>query len=243
MNRLILYYPVSALVTLFANILQNPNDTRARSDVKLMNVVVNFLSTLVSDESNGSIRRMLGLCGEFERIARVVIDKAEKDSHSKKKRKTGQDETQVPQRVPPGNRTQPQAPPPQLAGGHQAPTTSFSPQIFQNYQGGTSQMEDPNIPSTSGLSEDLPSNVQAMLGPGQDFQGMLSPTNLSALGFPDQQTFEEVGTTPMTSFQQPFVPQDLWQMPMTIEWDWADLSNNFAGFEAGLDSNGTQHNQ
>jgi hypothetical protein len=25
-----------------------------------------------------------------------------------------------------------------------------------------------------------------------------------------------------TSFQQSFVPQDLWQMPMTIEWDWSN---------------------
>jgi hypothetical protein len=23
------------------------------------------------------------------------------------------------------------------------------------------------------------------------------------------------------AFQQPFLPQDLWQMPMTLEWDWA----------------------
>lgn len=38
-------------------------------------------------------------------------------------------------------------------------------------------------------------------------------------------------------FQQPFVPQD-WQMPMALEWDWADMgarSNGFpaAGFDAG----------
>lgn len=104
-------------------------------------------------------------------------------------------------------------------------------------------MEGPNNPSSSGLSEDLPSNVHGMSGPGQDFQGMLSPGNLSALGFPDQQTFAEAGTTPLTSFQQPFVPQDLWQMPMTIEWDWGDMSNNFPVFEAGLDSNETQYNQ
>lgn len=26
------------------------------------------------------------------------------------------------------------------------------------------------------------------------------------------------------AFDQPFVPQDLWQMPMTFEWDWADVS-------------------
>ena len=85
-TRLILYYPVSALVTLFANILQNPQDSRARSDLKLMNHVVSFLSTLCSEE-NGSIRRMLNVCAEFERIARVVLDKADKESSSRRKRK------------------------------------------------------------------------------------------------------------------------------------------------------------
>lgn len=29
----------------------------------------------------------------------------------------------------------------------------------------------------------------------------------------------------LNSFQQPFVPQDLWSMPMTLEWDWADMTN------------------
>lgn len=212
-----------------------------------MNVVVNFLSTLVSDESNGSVRRMLGLCGEFERISRVVIDKAEKDSQSKKKRKTGPEETQLPQNIPPGNRPQPQpssaaAP----AAGQQPPTTTFSPQVFPDNLGSTAPMADPNLPSTTtGLPSDLPSNVQTMPGVGQEFQDMLSPSNLAALGFPDQQAFAEAGTTPMTSFQQPFVPQDLWQMPMTIEWDWADMSNNFPVFDggAGIDSHGAQPNQ
>lgn len=32
------------------------------------------------------------------------------------------------------------------------------------------------------------------------------------------------------SFQQPFVPQDLWQMPMTLEWDWADVLNTSSNF-------------
>ncbi len=40
------------------------------------------------------------------------------------------------------------------------------------------------------------------------------------------------------SFQQPFVPSDLWQMPMALEWDWADMgarSNGLpaAGFDIG----------
>lgn len=29
-----------------------------------------------------------------------------------------------------------------------------------------------------------------------------------------------------SAFQQGFIPQDLWSMPMTFEWDWADLSSN-----------------
>ena len=85
--RLILYYPVSALVTLFANILQNPTDSRARTDLKLMNQVVTFLSGLCSSDQNSSVKRMLNLCSEFERIAKVVLDKCEKEAHSRRKKR------------------------------------------------------------------------------------------------------------------------------------------------------------
>jgi hypothetical protein len=78
---------VSALVTLFANILQNPTDSRARTDLKLMNHVVTFLSSLCTNEQNGGVKRMLNVCSEFERIAKVVLDKADKEAHSRRKRK------------------------------------------------------------------------------------------------------------------------------------------------------------
>ncbi|OOQ83053.1 fungal specific transcription factor domain protein [Penicillium brasilianum] len=229
---LILYYPVSALVTLFANILQNPNDARARSDVKLMNVVVNFLSTLVSDESNGSIKRMLGLCGEFERIAKVVLDKAEKESHARKKRKAAPDDSAAQE----SNKQNPQMSP--SAKPAKAPqTTPFSPSMFASPSAGVSSPieqkafgTDPSMPPSSGISNDFASNVHAMSGLGQDFQDILSP----GVGFPDQAYRP---TSPMGPFQQPFVPQDLWQMPMTIEWDWADMSTNFPVFE-GAGANG-----
>ncbi|KAI1325347.1 N-terminal binuclear Zn cluster-containing protein [Xylariaceae sp. FL0255] len=81
-----LYYPVSALVTLFGNILQNPNDPRARSDTRLMSLVVTFMCTLGQEAETGGVHRMLGMCAEFERIAKVVIDKAGKDA-SRKRRK------------------------------------------------------------------------------------------------------------------------------------------------------------
>ncbi|KAJ5693098.1 hypothetical protein N7462_002521 [Penicillium macrosclerotiorum] len=244
---LILYYPVSALVTLFANILQNPNDARARSDVKLMNVVVNFLSTLVSDESNGSITRMLGLCGEFERIAKVVLDKAEKESHARKKRKTAPDDSTSSQREPNEGQRRPQ--PATKPSQTQTSSTPFSPSMFTNNppagasspNGAKAFSTDSTMPPSTGIPSDLPSNIHAMSGLGQDFQDILSPNQLGNSGFPDQASFGAPSPN-IGPFQQPFVPQDLWQMPMTIEWDWADMSTNFPVFEAGVGANG-QHPQ
>jgi hypothetical protein len=50
-------------------------------------------------------------------------------------------------------------------------------------------------------------------------------------------------------FNQPFVPQDLWQMPMTLEWDWAGMTQDFSagGFEeqnshSGLETTGVMSN-
>lgn len=228
---------MSALVTLFANILQNPNDARARSDVKLMNVVVNFLSTLVSDESNGSIKRMLGLCGEFERIAKVVLDKAEKESHARRKRKNAPEDSISSQIEP----SQGQPNPSSSARPAQAPSTSgpFSPSMFTNNphaatsspNGAKAFDTEANMPASTGISNDLPSNINAMPGLGQEFSDWLSPDQMGSAGFFDQASFS--ASPNMQPFQQPFVPQDLWQMPMTIEWDWADMSTNFPVFEAG----------
>lgn len=202
-----------------------------------MNVVVNFLSTLVSDESNGSIKRMLGLCGEFERIAKVVLDKAEKESHARKKRKNASEATSSTQT----ERNQAQPDPSSSAQPPQEPSTSapFTPSMFTNAPNAPTSSSpgfgaEPTMPPNAGISNDLPSNINAMSGLGQEFSDWLSPDNMANAGFPDQSSFP---TSPnMSSFQQPFVPQDLWQMPMTIEWDWADMSTNFPVFEAG--SNG-----
>ncbi|KAJ5340505.1 transcriptional regulator family: Fungal Specific TF [Penicillium brevicompactum] len=225
---LILYYPVSALVTLFANILQNPNDARARSDVKLMSVVVNFLSTLVSDESNGSIKRMLGLCGEFERIAKVVLDKSEKESHSRKKRKNAPEDEAEQGEEESHSRTSPSA------KRTQPPSTSaaFSPSVFTTPTGPVPSpgpgrsFSGATMPPTTGIPADLPSNVHSIPGAGPAFSDMLSPEQMAGVGFPEQPQFG-TASPGIAPFQQPFVPQDLWQMPMTIEWDWAEMSTNF----------------
>ena len=71
----------------------------------------------------------------------------------------------------------------------------------------------------------------------QDFSDILSTEAMGqSPGFtaPGTSFSNPEATAPidMSAFQQPFVPQDLWQMPMTLEWDWAEMANGF-GFGNG----------
>ncbi|APA07846.1 hypothetical protein sscle_03g026160 [Sclerotinia sclerotiorum 1980 UF-70] len=218
---LILYFPVSALVTLFGNILQNPQDPRARSDVRLMNLVVNFLSMLGTEEENGGVKRMLGVCSEFERIAKVVLDKAEKETSTRRKRKSHDDSGK--------SSHMPRAGPPQTPMSRAPNSTPgpFSPNSTNhvNLQNGFSPLQDAS-PS---------SNWQPDFGaPGNDFMGQNTATPFGSVqGFTNENEFN----SPLNpnAFQQPFVPQDLWQMPMTLEWDWAEMTGGvYQSFENGV---------
>lgn len=243
--RLILYFPVSALVTLFANILQNPQDVRARTDVKLMNQVVNFLSLLSVTEEQGGIRRMLGVCSEFERIAKVVLERGEKDSHSRRKRKKKDaEEHQPPSSSVTSQSNSQNHSSPQVPIFNNIPTTpanAFTPNFVSDLN---SQPFNPSLNSfpTPLLNANL-SNFTPSPGP---FPDLMTPPNGPSHNFNDmQQPFPSDGPSPpldMGSFQQPFVPQDLWQMPMTLEWDWADMTSvAFTDFD--IANSGQQNSQ
>ncbi|CZT50259.1 related to transcriptional activator Mut3p [Rhynchosporium secalis] len=226
---LILYFPVSALVTLFGNILQNPQDPRARSDVCLMNLVVSFLSMLGTEEENGGVKRMLGVCSEFERIAKVVLDKAEKDSSSRRKRKNNNNEEQPGKsRGPPVSNVPQNGAPPNAQMAPQVPAVSgiFSPGIV--LQDGFSPVPINGSPNSNWQADYNHNGGEYTTPP----QGMTSP-------FADIQGYrngnESNSPLNMNNFQQPFVPQDLWQMPMTLEWDWADMTGGaYPSFENGI---------
>ncbi|RMD42820.1 hypothetical protein DV735_g2306, partial [Chaetothyriales sp. CBS 134920] len=213
---LIIYFPVSALVTIFANILQNPQDPRARTDIKLMDLVVNFLSNVVADEGSGSLKRMHSVCKEFARIARVVLDKAEKEA-SKRKRRLNPDEI-----LRNGQSAMSMA---------QSAMKSRSTTPPRNQPSNNAPNLGPNASSSSAsLAADASQNAfkasQAFMG-ASTFSGPEFPDLLpSADGSPDISNQPLPGVSPMDAgaFQQPFLPQDLWQMPMTLEWDWAGLT-------------------
>ncbi len=225
---LILYFPVSALVTIFANILQNPQDTRARADIKLMDLVVNFLSNVVSDEGSGSLKRMLSICAEFARIARLVIDKAEKDG-SKRKRKMMPEETQ---RTGQSAMAQAQA---QIRGGR-----ATTPNRAQGAVNNSPRSNKASVQQQSGSASPFnraASSQNSLFDPNQAYNGSPSfdpdyldrlPHNGTSPSVEGSQHLPSSTMSPMNIglFQQPFIPQDLWQMPMTFEWDWADMANS-----------------
>ena len=273
---LILYYPVSALVTLFANILQNPHDSRARSDLKLINQVVSFLSMLCEEDQNSSVRRMYSVCSEFERIARVVLDKTEKDAGSRRKRKVDPSDDSGKGSVEPTSPTHggghghrqsvastadPLTPQPSQPGN--IPNV-FTPPDYSKYLGEDVSSSPGSTGSHRHLTEPQAYNSMndiamssldptggAWLSPGQN--GIQQP---GASGVPSSSTFEfsaggasiginngvfagpgQGGMSLGNSFGHPFVPQDLWQMPMTLDWDWADMTGmggGSMGFGGGM---------
>lgn len=184
---------------------------------------------LGTEEENGGVKRMLGVCSEFERIAKVVLDKSEKETSSRRKRKTQEDQAVK------------SAQSSKAAAGN-APTTapkSYSPNTtFSSPQNGmTGHISEPPMfsPPLNGLS---PGNGGWMPDPTfSDGSEYMTP-NAGMTPFADGQGYSNGSMKSplnMNNFQQPFVPQDLWQMPMTLEWDWADMTGGaYPSFENGV---------
>lgn len=83
-HRSILYYPVSALATLFTHILQHPKHSNAHDDLKRISGVVAFLSQLERNAIQGkaSLRRMAAMCKGFYEIAERAIRNAKVETAS-----------------------------------------------------------------------------------------------------------------------------------------------------------------
>ncbi|KAJ2894365.1 fungal specific transcription factor [Zalerion maritima] len=246
---LTLYFPVSALVTLFGNILQNPLDPRAKSDVRLMNLVVTFLSMLGEEAESGGVHRMLGVCSEFERIGKAVIEKSEKENAGRRKRKI--DNTMKPASTGssvPASKTTPQP----SAAQTPTPTPKVSDhprpsQLSPSNHNHSSRSTTPSArsPFTSSAQPSPAPTTATQLPPGwvgeygagdnpNDFPSFEALTGFGAPMPPMQSP--PLGGQP---FQQPLLPQDIWSLPMTLDWDWAEISGGaYPSVENGALPNG-----
>jgi hypothetical protein len=208
-------------MTLFGNILQNPLDPRARSDTRLMNVVVTFLSTLGAEAETGGVHRMLGVCAEFERIAKKVIEKAEKDQSSRRKRKsqeppakssvgTPSASTSTPK--PAASATTPTPHPKHLSvNGQGSPDTrmegsgrSYSPMV-------TMREPSPAL-NSAGWPQEFP------IPDGSDYAAY---AQMAGYG-PNGMQSPPLGM--VNPFQQPLLPPDIYSLHTTLDWDWAEMS-------------------
>ncbi|KAK4168980.1 6c6d08f8-8b27-48d1-a5e9-ee3a8a61eadc [Cladorrhinum sp. PSN259] len=246
---MVLYFPVSALVTLFGNILQNPLDPRARSDTKLMNVVVNFLSMLGVEAETGGVHRMLGVCSEFERIAKVVIDKTEKDHASRKKRKNYDPVTNKPTTatgdspsfnpnpaaaVPTPRPTTSNSATPQPSHAMSQDARHLSPQVHnhQSPQNGYSPMtgtmsnhSSPGMAPNGWHNDFTAANGGGMNGADYtqfaDLAGFDAMNAAAGLNGPVGLTSPPLGGG---FYQPPILPPDLFSLPMTLDWGWDEMS-------------------
>ncbi|TGZ79134.1 hypothetical protein EX30DRAFT_309201 [Ascodesmis nigricans] len=230
---LVMYYPVSALVTLFANVIQNPQDPRGRSDLHLIDTIIDFLTAVIKvdhvDEAKMSddVDRMLIVCGEFRRIAERVLEKAERDNTSRRKRKFNGDTPltarpssnasshtkKIPTTDPSTSTASAPSDPRERIPNGVNPQQVFNGTLEQPLTPGTSlswapdTIQTPNsIPPFSPDTNGTLANPAPLLPPSthqHTFTDLQSPTT---------------GIVP--TFDQPFIPQDMWQMPMTFDWDW-----------------------
>ena len=228
--RLILYFPVSALMTLFSNILQNPLDPRAKSDTRLMDLVVTFLSMLGQEAEQGGVHRMLGICSEFVRIAKVVIERSEKEQSSRRKRKNmdGSKGTKLPPvsfASVTNNTTTSETPRPPTATTTASSTTPRSKAMAVNETpvNDSSPANSYGHGGNASMGEPSPNNGNWQ----QDYQ---PPQNGDYDSYNVVGGFSAPGTSPMPvslgaqSLAQPLLPPDLFGLPATFDWSWAEMS-------------------
>ena len=255
---MLLYFPVTSLVTLFGNILQDPLDPRARSDARLMKIVVTFVSMLGQEAETGGVHRMLSVCSEFERVAHAVIDKAENNLGGRRKRKVpdpkveAEPEMQLPPTSPPTTRRDSWGPLQSTSSKPPPPTNQ------PNKNGDLRYSMSPPSGHGGGGSTYSPMSHQMHSTPptGWTAPEYIFPSNGEFEAFGDGGNFMDPmqsppGMTPGQPFQEPLLPQDLFSLPMTLDWSWAEMSGqayptvengNFGGGDyQGLDQPMDQH--
>lgn len=252
-----------------------------------MSSVVSFLTMLQRDvqESNAQVHRMLSVCSEFERIAKVVLDKAERDMRGRGKKKQAEREKEkdrmngsISAELERGKTLEQIQVETQAAYRRPVQTSSLRASMSQSgsatagspaswagspvtgtYPGSTqpnlqdTQMRQGTPQTSSGQWNPAPF-AMPFAGANNGAQNSMQPPNMNANTQPGdfgRVPFSDNFNTPNMndplanfgmpnaydsptsnngnnvnsfggSFQQPFVPQDLWQMPMTLEWDWAE---------------------
>ncbi|EPS44284.1 hypothetical protein H072_1723 [Dactylellina haptotyla CBS 200.50] len=224
---LVFYYPVTALITLFANVLQNPQDANAKTDLKLMGVVIEFLNKIDEEErARCGFEKLIYITEEFVRLARAAIERAEKQALMRRKRKktagsskmrdTGEDKTPDTLLEVPGEDEEMNWSPSRMPEPHMTPQRPTPAEI---------PMHLLRTPMTTPFSQPTPSDALSSMD-GFAFSYGTPTTASTATPHMEENELSPLTKSFQESFSSPFVPQSLWNLNQTFEWDWANLGLN-----------------
>ncbi|KAF3921039.1 hypothetical protein AA313_de0202068 [Arthrobotrys entomopaga] len=233
---LVFYYPVTALITLFANVLQNPQDANAKTDLKLMGVVIEFLNKIDEEERQRcGFEKLIYITQEFVRLAHAAIERAEKQALMRRKRKktavTGS--SRMKEEDKPDTLLE-------MPNEDEQMNWSSSQVIQMTTPQRTTQINHNNNNNNNNmLHTPIETPFDRHTTPSEAMSGMEGFTfsyntpNTVATTMSEENELSPLTKSFQESFSSPFVPQSLWNLNQTFEWDWANL-----GLNVGMSSNG-----
>ena len=78
-----LWFPVSALVTLYTKIMQHPRDPKNRSDLRLMEAVIAFLAVDKQPDESKGVQGLIDLCSDLFKKATLAMRQPPTPSQTK----------------------------------------------------------------------------------------------------------------------------------------------------------------
>jgi hypothetical protein len=212
--RTMLCYVVMSYLALCVNIYQNPEDSKAPLDLKLMKIVTNFLSLLRGDDTDPTGHYMIIICSEFERLARRAVTNAQE------RRATEGASHQTPPSPPATvNHTMP------------SPTTGMIPIVSFTPETETSipdrGPEDNNAPQESADYAGFGAPDSSVHRHGSLLFGSETADASQYIGTGGEEMHFANGDILPADTGIPASP-DFWQLPMPLEWNWTDMSANYS---------------
>jgi hypothetical protein len=206
--RIMLCYVVMSYLALCVNIYQNPEDAKATIDLKLMKIVTNFLSVLRSDEMDSAAHQLLGICGEFERLARRAV----KNARAK----------QTSSMVHKGTPVSPPA-----SNDLTTPTSTSGTAQINAFPSDTDVVLQGNsIPLESARYSSFRAPDSTMHGQGSLLFNSEIAEASQSLGTGNEE-MDFITSAILPEYTEAASSSDFWQLPMPLEWNWTDMSANY----------------
>lgn len=196
-----LCYVVMSFLALCVNIYQNPEDSKAKLDLRLMKIVTNFLSLLRDGEPGETAHHVLDICAEFERLAQRTVKNAQE------KQALDMVHKQTPSSYSASTSTS------DTTNGY---PPDLGPSISCDDGLGNGMLIESSGYSAFGAAQ-LPKQTQGSLPFGYTSQPIGAGTE--EMNFNDSTILPEL--TGAAS------PSEYWQLPMPLEWNWADMTANY----------------